>query len=149
MQPRAVHPLPRPRTGPLSRGRTFKWVIGRVRRGTYFNTRQYNHCWACCRGAGKARVRDESWNSTWSDAMEIKIRVVDEKTKDEMLEFLEKMQLKTSLERPKSDEAVLAAELPAEEVISMRDAESDKGVPAPDRSKLPPEAQRRIAKSSK
>ena len=35
----------------------------------HFNTRHYNHCRACCREAGKARARDESWNSTWSAAM--------------------------------------------------------------------------------
>ena len=63
----------------------------------------------------------------------------------ELRNFIQRRQLELGLSRPSSQEvaeqAVVAAKLSVEEVIEARDAESDRGIPAPSRCELSAEEQ--------
>ena len=69
----------------------------------------------------------------------------DEATIVELRDFLQQCKLGQNLSRPSSQEvaeqAAVAAELSVEEVLDARDAESDRGVPAPLRCELSAEQQ--------
>ena len=64
----------------------------------------------------------------------------DEATIAELRNFLQLRRLEQTLSRPSSQEvaehAVAATELSVEEVLDARDAESDRGIPAPARCEL-------------
>jgi hypothetical protein len=63
----------------------------------------------------------------------------------ELRDFLPRRQLDRNRSRPSSQEvaeqAAVAAELSVEEVLEARDAESDRGIPAPSRCELSAEEQ--------
>ena len=69
----------------------------------------------------------------------------DEATIAELRDFLQQRKLEQNLSRPSSQEvaeqAAASAELSVEEVLDARDAESDRGVPAPSRCELSAEQQ--------
>jgi hypothetical protein len=72
----------------------------------------------------------------------------DEASIEDLRDDLHGARVKENLSRPSSNEAVAeavaAAERSVEEIMAARDAESDRGVPAPDRSDLTAEEQTEV-----
>jgi len=93
----------------------------------HFNTKSSGTCKRCMRGEG-----------TWQMARTALVVARDKSSTEALRSLLQSKKLERDLSRPSSHEAVAeaiaAAELSVDEVIDARDAESDRGIPAPERA---------------
>ena len=87
----------------------------------------------CCRkghwnALSRERCGDCDRTKDHECAGEVHIRARDQRGIEELREYIKNTMIQEGLRRPKSDEAVLAAEKSEEEVFLARENESDRGM---------------------